>query len=286
MKNLSINRDLYPFTSRYMTIESHQIHYIDEGKGQPIVFVHGTPEWSFAWRDLVKNLKPNFRCIAFDHLGMGLSDKPAEADYSSKAHARRLKTLIDNLGLSQISLIAYDFGGGMALDYAVNQPKNVRRFCLFNTWLWSVDQDPHYSQATKIMHTWFGKWLYKTWNLPVTVIMPQAYGNRKKLTPEIYRHFKMVLPDAKSRVATYAFTFDLIEGGLWRDANWAQRDRLSQIPTLLFWGMKDKFVQPYELEKMAKGLPHAQVIRLHEAGHFAQEEASEEMTSALQAFLA
>jgi pimeloyl-ACP methyl ester carboxylesterase len=284
MKTIDINRTLFPFASRFMNIEGHQIHYIDEGKGQPIVFVHGTPEWSFSWRELIADLRPNFRCIALDHLGMGLSDKPSEnqADYSSAAHARRLKILIDNLDLKNICLVAYDFGGGMALDYAVRNVLNVSNLCLFNTWLWSLNDDPHYTQAAKVMRTWFGRWLYKSWNFPVNFIMPRAYGDRKKLTPEVHRHYKIVLPDAASRVATYAFTADLIGGGAWRDANWQLRDRLKNTPIQVFWGMKDSFVPNYELEKLEKGLPHAEVTRLPEAGHFTHEEAKAEIVAGLR----
>ena len=87
MDNSWVNRNLFPFASKFIDIDGHQMHYIDEGAGPVILFSHGTPEWSFGWRDLVQELRGQFRCIAPDLLGFGLSDKPVEADYSVRAHA-------------------------------------------------------------------------------------------------------------------------------------------------------------------------------------------------------
>lgn len=285
MNQSVINRNLFPYESRFITIDGHQMHYIDEGVGKTIIFVHGTPEWSFAWRDMIAELKKDHRCIAFDHLGMGLSDKPAQADYASAAHAQRMKKLIDALGLTDMVIVAYDFGGGIALDYILNNRQQVTHLCLFNTWLWSVGNDPHYSSAAKVLSTWFGRLLYKQFNFPVNFIMPRAYGDRKKLTLEIHRHFKMVLPNAASRVATYGFALDLMGGNAWREANWSRRNELADLPVRIFWGMKDQFVPNYELKRLSEGFPQAQVTELPQAGHFAQEEAGYEIAVGLRAFI-
>lgn len=80
MSNTSwIDRKEYPFESRYFAVPAGRLHYVDEGDGSPIVMVHGNPTWSFLYRDLIKRLKPTYRCIVLDHIGFGLSDKPATA---------------------------------------------------------------------------------------------------------------------------------------------------------------------------------------------------------------
>ena len=173
-----LNTTLYPFRQNTLELEGYRLNYVDEGNGPVILFVHGTPEWSFGFRDQIKALSPQFRCIAIDHLGFGLSDKPANADYTVKKHAWRLENLIQKLQLKNINLVANDFGGSIGLSYAINHPENINRICIFNTWMWSVSNDPHYSGPGKMMHTWLGKVLYKQFNLPVNVIMPQAYGDR------------------------------------------------------------------------------------------------------------
>ena len=73
-----LDRSEYPFEPRYVDLPLGKMHYVDEGPGDPILFVHGTPTWSFDYRHLIKALSPHARCIAPDLLGFGLSDRPAD----------------------------------------------------------------------------------------------------------------------------------------------------------------------------------------------------------------
>src|SRR5690348_13780004 len=120
-----LDKKLFPFTSHWTEIDGNEIHYIDEGEGETILFVHGTPEWSFGSRDLIVRLRNNYRCVAFDMLGFGISDKPEDADYTCLAHADRLKKFIGKLNLTKFHLVANDFGGGIGLSYAIEKPESV-----------------------------------------------------------------------------------------------------------------------------------------------------------------
>src|SRR5688500_8619028 len=82
-----VDRLAYPFESRWMPLRAGRMHYVDQGTGDPIVFVHGTPTWSFEWRHLIRGLSKSARCIAPDHLGFGLSDRPHGAPYTPEWHA-------------------------------------------------------------------------------------------------------------------------------------------------------------------------------------------------------
>src|SRR5436305_10922223 len=87
-------RLLYPFAPHWLELPAGRMHYLDEnpeatanGNSKPtLLFVHGNPTWSFHWRDLLNALRRRYRCVAVDHLGCGLSDKP-----------RRLVTLQDHI---------------------------------------------------------------------------------------------------------------------------------------------------------------------------------------------
>jgi hypothetical protein len=94
MQNTSwLDRSLYPFTPRYLELEDGRMHYVDEGSGSPVLMVHGTPTWSFLYRDLIKALSTEHRVIAPDHLGFGLSEKPENGAYRPEDHARRYTRL-------------------------------------------------------------------------------------------------------------------------------------------------------------------------------------------------
>src|SRR5690606_27916773 len=127
-----LDRTAYPFRSRVMDLAEGRIHYVDEGQGTPLLMVHGTPTWSFLYRKLIAALAPDYRCVALDHLGFGLSDKPRDGHYRPEDHARRLREFVERLDLRDIVLVVHDFGGPIGLSYAIDRPDNVRALVLGN----------------------------------------------------------------------------------------------------------------------------------------------------------
>jgi haloalkane dehalogenase len=122
-----VDRNEYPFRSHYLSTEHGDLHYVDEGSGEVILFVHGNPTWSFMYRHLIKGLSAGFRCVAPDHIGFGLSDKPFDVSYLPQFHAENLERFIDRRGLKDITLVIHDWGGAIGMSYALNHPENVKR---------------------------------------------------------------------------------------------------------------------------------------------------------------
>ena len=140
-----VDRIAYPFRWRQIDLADGPIHYIDEGQGETLLFVHGTPTWSFEYRHLIAGLCGSYRCVALDHLGFGLSGRPEGASYTPEAHAERLRAFVERLGLKRFTLVAHDFGGPIALPLALADQSPVSRLViqLFRmtrreTGLWSV----------------------------------------------------------------------------------------------------------------------------------------------------
>ncbi len=129
-------RKLYPFRSNYLDVDGLRYHYLDEGDGDPMVMVHGNPTWSFYFRRLVKEFSSEFRTIVPDHMGCGLSDKPDATayDYRLKSRVDNLELLLDRLGATKnITLVGHDWGGMIAMAYAVGHVERIRRIVLMNT---------------------------------------------------------------------------------------------------------------------------------------------------------
>ena len=101
MADFTVDATLYPFANNYATINGHQMHYVDEGNGDPVVMVHGNPSWSFYYRNIIKALQSDFRCIAPDHIGCGYSDKPQDDAYPYTLERRiaDLTALLDQLNV-------------------------------------------------------------------------------------------------------------------------------------------------------------------------------------------
>jgi pimeloyl-ACP methyl ester carboxylesterase len=180
----SIDRSAYPFTSRWIDLSAGRMHYVDEGKGEPLLFIHGTPTWSFEWRQLIQAFAPHYRCIAPDHIGFGLSDRPRGFAYTPEAHAQNLAEFVEKLSPEPFTLIVHDYGGPIGLPVCLRHPERVTRLILLNTWMWSFAGDPEMEKKARIAGGSLGRFLYRWANFSLRVLMPYAYADKKKLTPE------------------------------------------------------------------------------------------------------
>ena len=282
-----LDREAYPFASREVHLATGRMHYIDEGRGEPLLFVHGTPTWSFEFRHLIAALRDRYRCIAPDHLGFGLSERPQEFPYTPEAHAANLAAFVDRLNLDRFTLIVHDFGGPIALPIAMRDRTPVAKLVILNSWCWPFAESKDAIRKARIAGGGVGRWLYKYANASLRLIMPAAYGDRRKLTPAIHRQYLSVFEDRASRVLVlHALAKALLDShefyaSLWRDA-----ERLRRFPSLLVWGLKDNAFPPYHLERWRRLLPAARVAALENAGHWPHEEDPRRVIGELEAFLA
>lgn len=272
----------YPFRVHFLPIEGHNIHYVDEGDGETILFVHGIPDWSFGWRNVIKKLSAKYRCVAPDHLGFGLSDKAENAELTIAAHAERLKTFVHQLQLKDVHLVVHDFGGPIGLTYAVEEPDNIKSITAFNTWMWPLKGEKHFEAGAKVVNTWVGKLLYLQFNFSVRFMLKNSYADSKNLPPHVYMHYLEPMKAKAAKWAAYSLAKSLTGEHMHMEYLWQQRNKLRNIPMQLLWGMKDKFV-PAEilLPKWKQTFPQAKFTGVDNAGHFVQEEGAEMLANEL-----
>jgi haloalkane dehalogenase len=260
------------------------MHYVDEGAGEPILFVHGTPTWSFEWRHVVHALSATHRCIAPDLVGFGLSDRPRDFAYTPEAHAAAIAAFVEQLGLDRLTLVVHDYGGPIALPLALERPTRIRRVVVINSWMWSFAGDTEMERRARIAGGAFGRFLYRWANLSLRVLMPSAYGDRQKLTPEIRRQYLSVFPDRWSRGAVlWPLARALLASSAHYESLWSRRARLAELPVLIIWGTKDTAFRPNQLAKWRSAVPHASVVELP-VGHWPHEEAPNEVIAAIRRF--
>ena len=285
-----VDRELYPFAPhRLEVLGEGTLNYLDESPADPrqgpVVFVHGTPTWSFEWRHLVAGLKDSYRCLAPDHLGFGLSERPFGAEYTPEAHARRFRAWIEALDLQDITLVVHDFGGPIALPIALEQPALVSRLIVLNSWMWSFVGDPHIERGARILGGAFGRWLYRAFNASLRIITPSAYADRKKLTRRIHAQYlaPFVGIDSRERVLWTLAQALLGSSDFYADL-WDRRADLRDLPALIVWGTRDRALPPRYLDRWRDALPRAEVVELP-VGHWPQEEAPDQVLTAVCGFL-
>jgi haloalkane dehalogenase len=279
------DRTLFPFTSRFLDLPPGKIHYVDEGAGPAIVMVHGTPDWSFLYREPIRRLAAGYRCIALDHLGFGLSDKPRDWSYRIADHAANFAAFVDRLGIERFTLVVHDFGGPISLSYAIDHPEKIERLVISNTWMWSLRDEKQMSRVLSVLGGPIGRFLYEQLNFSTRFIVPSAWGTHRPLTKQVHRQYVDAAPRPPDRYPMWCFAREGLAGSDWYDGLWHRRERIHGIPALILWGMRDPAFKPHFIDRFEQIFPDCRVVRYPEVGHFVPDEAGPEVAEEIGRFV-
>lgn len=280
----------FPFQAHHLGVGEVRLHYVDEGPrdAAPLLFCHGNPTWSYLWRHQLAELAAQgHRCVAFDHMGFGRSDKPPHLlSYSLQAHVDNALALVDQLDLRDVTLVAHDWGGPIGLGAVLERRERLRALVLMNTWAWELPSFlPPFLREFRTEG--LGEILALGGNLFVESI-PGGMA-RRDTDPTMMEAYRAPFPDYWSRVAPLAFQ---------REIPLTERDRSAKLmgsiherlvgldlPCLLIWGMRDPVFQSVFLDHWRELFPDAEVVQLEEASHFLVEDQPEAVTEAIRRFL-
>lgn len=262
-----------------------KLSYVDEGKGSPLLFIHGTPSWSLEWRAAIAHNRHEHRCIAVDHLGFGLSDKPRSGAYLPKDHTRRLHDFIRELDLHDITLVVHDFGGPIALPLLLRDPSRFRRVVVVNTWAWPMDDNSKGQRLMRLIRSPLGKFLYLTCNASPRWLLPACFAKRQNLSPSLHRQYLAPFPNRASRLALWTLGANLVESTAFAPEFCDVASALRDFPTALIWGKRDTVIDATVLVTWQRLLPQVPRLEIENSGHFPQEETPNEFLRALDASL-
>ncbi|MBI5759198.1 MAG: alpha/beta fold hydrolase [Planctomycetales bacterium] len=279
----------YPFRSNFLDLGGIRYHYIDEGQGPTLLFVHGNPTWSFAWRNLIKALSPNFRCVAVDHIGCGFSDKPQDYSYRLEQHTRNLAKFVESLDLRHVTLLAHDWGGAIGMGAAAALPDKFQRFVLFNTAAFRSKRIPLRIAVCRIPV--FGTLVLRGLNAFSRAALTMAVCRHDRMTPAVRAGFLAPYDSWANRVAVQRFVQDipLRPSHPSYDTLFRLEEALPQFrqsPMLFVWGERDWCFTTQFLDEFIQRFPQADVFRIADAGHYVFEDAHERIVPRLREFLA
>lgn len=286
-------RHLYPFESRWLEIGGHRYHYVDEGRGEPIVFVHGNPTWSFFFRSLISDLRSDHRVIAVDHIGCGLSDKPSDRDYDYILRRRvdDLTTLLDHLKLGDnLTLVLHDWGGMIGMGWALAHVEEVRRLVLFNTAAFALPTEKRLPLRLSILRNVspLASLLVRGFNAFSFSATHMACV--KRMSREVSAAYRAPYNSWANRIATLRFVQDIplrpsdpsYALVRWVDDHLAE---LRDVPMLICWGERDFVFDDCFLAEWRRRFPGATVHTFPDAGHYVLEDAGDEIRPLVRAFL-
>jgi haloalkane dehalogenase len=286
-------RRIYPFTSHFANVNGLSMHYVDEGRGEPVVMLHGNPTWSFYFRELIKGLSNHYRCIAPDHIGCGLSAKPRAADYGFALCNRvaDFSAFLETLGVGKkITLVMHDWGGMIGAAVAVRYPERIARLVVMNTAAFLKPRHKPLPWTLKLVR-----------NLPLLAI-PAVLGlnlfargaawtaSAKGLRPDVRAGLLAPYNGWRNRLATLKFVQDIPLSPA--DPSYAmaaqveaELGRLAAKPILIGWGERDFVFDPDYLAEWRRRFPQAEVHCFPDAGHYVLEDAAQRLLPLVKDFL-
>ena len=285
---------LLPFKRNFLDRNGHKLHYINEGKGEPVVMVHGNPSWSFYYRNLVSELSQSHQCIVPDHIGTGLSDKPDDAgyDYTLSHRIDDLEALLESLGVREnITLVVHDWGGMIGMGYAARHPERIKRLVFLNTAAFHLPSSKPFPLGLRICRdTLLGTVLVRGFNA-FSSAASYVGVKRKPMPSEIRKAYVAPFNSWANRISTLRFVQDipLKEG----DRNYqlvsdieASLVKFTQVPTLICWGVQDFVFDKHFLSVWREKMPHAEIHEFADCGHYILEDAKDEVIGHIKQFMA
>lgn len=278
----------YPFDSHFHATESgHKLHYVDEGEGRPFLFVHGNPTWSFFFRKLISHFQASMRCVACDHIGCGLSDKPQDFDYRLSQHIDHLEELVLKLDLKDIRLLVHDWGGAIGLGVAGRHPERFSELVICNTAAYRSQRMPWLLKIAKSPH--IGQFLIRRFNAFAGLTPTLGAAQPDRISTLARQGFLLPYDSWEHRIATYRFVADIpldeshpsyatlteVENNL---------QRLAHLPSLLLWGEKDWVFTTHFMTRFQEFFPEAQARSYPDCGHLLIEEKPGRVIGEIEAF--
>jgi len=178
------------------------MHYIEEGNGNPVLYLHGNPTSSYLWRNILPIVSKDSRSIALDLIGFGKSAKP-DIDYSFQDHYKHIETFIDALGLEDIIIVGHDWGGVLGFWYAYNHQENVRGLAFMETFPFTFKIDVFPPEIAKLFLAFRtpeqGYQLIQVQNIFVEQVLPSGVFNKTNMTEEIMNNYRQPFLTIESR---------------------------------------------------------------------------------------
>jgi pimeloyl-ACP methyl ester carboxylesterase len=286
-------RQHFPFASRFITVNGHRMHYVDEGEGDPVLLLHGNPTWSFLYRKFIPPIKvAGYRVIVPDHIGFGLSERPPrEHDFSLENHIANLAEFVRRLALKRLTVVCQDWGGPMGLACAILDPGSFKALVVMNTWAWPEPSSFHSAVFPwRMMHApVIAPYLFQRRNILVERGLYLSVVHRERFMAEALPAYRYVMPDYDSRLLTRVFPRLIPLHHAARSAttmHWLEQSLAkTDLPALIVWG-KEEIVFPEGCaQRFKKLLPHAKGPFWVTGSHFLQEDSPQEICDHILNFL-
>ncbi len=280
-------------TDAEATVNGVRLHYVHEGTGPLVVLLHGFPEFHYSWKHQIPVLaEAGYRVIAPDQRGYNTSDKPRGVRaYRMENLAADVAALIRHTGEEKATVVGHDWGGAIAWATAMAYPAMVQRLAVLNA--------PHPALFLRALRTpkqllksWYMFFFQLSW-LPEALIFSGNFAGLEKtlrtdpLRPGTFSEEDIArYKEALARPGALTAAIHYYRALFRRNPLTASRDfRPLDMPTLVIWGDRDRYLQTELLDGLDRWVHHLRVEKLSGVSHWVQNEAPERVNALLLDFL-
>ncbi len=276
---------------KYVETNGIKLHTVIAGSGEPIIMLHGFPDFWYGWRDIIMGLKDEYKCIAPDMRGYNLSDKPKGTEnYQLDICADDIKGLSEALNIGKFYLAAHDWGAPIAWAVAEKYPELVKKLIILN--------GPHLFAAREIYET--DEKQQQSSSYVELFAGPDAV---KQLSRNNFQLIRMgILGMVKRKGAVTEFDVEkyieawsqpgAIDGGLTYYRAIQDRDKFLEgwtgiinVPTLVIHGKKDPAILPQTLNNLKNYVKDLKIVYVENASHFVMVDAPEIVVANIKEFI-
>jgi pimeloyl-ACP methyl ester carboxylesterase len=271
-----------------MRVGALNVFYRSSGAGEPIVLLHGFPTSSYDWRRFLGPLSKYGKVIAPDLFGFGYSDSPKNGDYTLTGYSSFLRDFLSVMGIERFSLVGHDWGGFIALRYAIENPGSVSHLVimdaiLYTDWVQHERTSPNYAVIRRMVRHGLFRTMARLLVNKKSIKQMIAPGPEKFVSEEDLEHY----------VFFFKHSFNALK--LYSDAHleWVEKNtpelsaKLKElvVPTQIIWGKDDPYIPPTTPLRLHNDIRGSALHILERTGHWPFEEMPEQVIELVASFL-
>jgi len=269
----------FPYESHYIEVDGSKLHYVDEGSGDPILFLHGNPTSSYLWRNILPAVTPVGRGIALDLIGMGKSEKP-DIEYRFFDHVTYVEGFIELMGLKNLTLVIHDWGSALGFHYAMRHEHNMKGLAFMEAIMAPAPSWEAFPAEARDLFKAFrtpqvGWDLIVNQNIFIEKLLPG--GVVRALTEEEMNYYREPFGEVKSRKPIWRWPNEIPIAGEPPDVTEAvlsynQKLQESELPKLLFYATPGALMPAPIVEMTTAHLKNLKTVDVGQGIHFLQED--------------
>lgn len=277
--------EMFPLESRFLDLDGNRVHYVDEGSGRTLLFLHGNPAWSFVNRHLIADLRNDYRCVALDLPGYGLSVPGPNYGLTAPEHASVVEALVHELDLEDVVLFGHDWAGPIGIHVAEAMPDRFSGIILGNTWLWPIVGNKTDERFSKMMGSGLAMFLNRQFNFFPRMVLSQGL-KRSRLDPLAREAYLRPFENRASRRGPIVLAGQILGATDFLRSIETHIDRIADRPSLIVWATADFAFSNVHRQRLESMFTNHTSVSLEGCGHCIQEDAPDELLESIRSWLA